>query len=653
MQITSPPLAFILASFWGLVLLCSLVGWGGAVNRLLVPERRCDWGLRAGWGIAWTIAVGGLLNLLWLISPAVVIAYVAAGVALFAGGARQGWRGLNFKSLTPTAAVFVAAALLLLFQYASQFHKTDYNVHDDYLGYINLPVKMIRTGSMGRDPFSEVRLLTSLGGQYFLDTLVLAVLPLENILLLDLSVGLVLWAGLLAGWGRERKVPGVAIAGVIIFLMLGTAHEFTRIRANTTGFIIPLALFLTLFRTLELPGMAAGRTLANALLLGLITAALCTIKTNLLPPLGIMLGVSYLFVFLKARAIRRPLGEAALTGALTLIFMLPWMISLYQSSGTPWFPVFGQGYYATRYGVKLDPLGLNPTEFPFQAGLQMMLTPHCLALLALAATGLYYRPWRLTPRAPLLALTLAAGVGSIVTTQLTAGTGNMRYIFPILYAAIPILLLLPFARPGGEAGKKRNGSPSAANGGLARGLAAAVAIATPCVLLYLEAPDSAATYRTLGENLSRAITVNPAMVTPREREAYGGMQASVPAGEKILVRVEKPFLLDFRRNPVFIESNTWGTSPPPGLPRFQGPEAVAQYLRGQGIRYVAYSYATECAHSLNDPEIRARLNLDTAPLIQVQTEITYDFQRNLSGLGAKYKRIFDDGDKFMLDLQAQ
>ncbi len=67
-------------SFAGVIfILVSLIGWGGAVNRILFPLYRVDWGQRAAWGIAWSVIFGGLLNVTWTISQATILIYICLG----------------------------------------------------------------------------------------------------------------------------------------------------------------------------------------------------------------------------------------------------------------------------------------------------------------------------------------------------------------------------------------------------------------------------------------------------------------------------------------------------------------------------------------------------------------------------------------------
>jgi hypothetical protein len=52
--------------------------------------------------------------------------------------------------------------------------------------------------------------------------------------------------------------------------------------------------------------------------------------------------------------------------------------------------------------------------------------------------------------------------------------------------------------------------------------------------------------------------------------------------------LDQPFRLDFKRNRILTWDEPGPVSPPPYLPFGEGPEALARYLLGHGVRYVAY-----------------------------------------------------------------
>jgi hypothetical protein len=126
------------------------------------------------------------------------------------------------------------------------------------------------------------------------------------------------------------------------------------------------------------------------------------------------------------------------------------------------------------------------------------------------------------------------------------------------------------------------------------------------------------------------------------------MQDAVPDGATLLARLRYPFVLDFTRHTILIANYPGGSSPPPGMPSFQGGEILARYLCEQSVRYVAYSYRKEANFSRETFE--HRLAPEALPWNRAQAAHALDFQDNLVELGGSRRRIFDNGDVFVLDL---
>lgn len=141
------------------------------------------------------------------------------------------------------------------------------------------------------------------------------------------------------------------------------------------------------------------------------------------------------------------------------------------------------------------------------------------------------------------------------------------------------------------------------------------------------------------------------LVKPEKISEYFNMQKSVPENEKIMVRLEEPFLLDFHRNIIFNVDYPGGASLPPGMPFFKGPDALADYLISKSIRYVAYAYANEANFQIK--RLESRLSKNSHPWERTEAQHTFDFQDNLLKLGNFKRRIYDDGDIFVLDLLQQ
>ena len=150
------------------------------------------------------------------------------------------------------------------------------NPHDDFHAYFVFPNKMIQSGSIGPDPYSERRMTSSLGGQYFLDAFVLAALSEENLHLIDPGLGIVLSAGLLLGYGKRRRAPEIGTITAVLLLLI-----IPPTTSNVTSLVVDVALFLGQFRTLVYPLKARSPMFAKSCGTALITAALFASKSGL------------------------------------------------------------------------------------------------------------------------------------------------------------------------------------------------------------------------------------------------------------------------------------------------------------------------------------------------------------------------------------
>lgn len=126
------------------------------------------------------------------------------------------------------------------------------------------------------------------------------------------------------------------------------------------------------------------------------------------------------------------------------------------------------------------------------------------------------------------------------------------------------------------------------------------------------------------------------------------MQESIPPASTVLARVDELFRWDLARNRVLLCEHPGGASPPPGMPAFQGPEALAQYLAGRGINYVAYAYADSHATPRSPRDKRY-------DFLIMQTEDRYreDFEQSFRQLMETRRRIYDDHTTCILDLTAR
>jgi len=130
-----------------------------------------------------------------------------------------------------------------------------------------------------------------------------------------------------------------------------------------------------------------------------------------------------------------------------------------------------------------------------------------------------------------------------------------------------------------------------------------------------------------------------------EKNRYIKMQSSVPENEIIFARLRYSFLLDFNRNQIYLADGV--SSLPDGMPLFKGSAKLANYLINHNICFLAYSYKSEANYRYDD--LKGRLK--NRNYIANEAKLAFDFQRNISELGSRYKRIYDDGGMFVIDLK--
>ena len=172
------------------------------------------------------------------------------------------------------------------------------------------------------------------------------------------------------------------------------------------------------------------------------------------------------------------------------------------------------------------------------------------------------------------------------------------------------------------------------------------------LLLAIASHKKPGQYNNYLGNLASGLRNLP-LVTLDEREKYSKMLDSVPEGEIVLTRLDKPFLMNFKKHTIWIADWPGGASLPPGMPSFKGEEALADYLVSQSIRYVAYSYANEANFPKKSLGGRLIISPDVSLWLQNEALNTFEFQESLQKLGETRKRIYDDGENFVIDLSSK
>jgi hypothetical protein len=283
---------FILAFAWGVLMLVSFIGWGFLLNLLLGSDKKMFLGLKAAVGLSLIIFFGGILNLFGLITRQILLSILGAGVffCLYLFWVERGAVASKIKTLfgiwklkRPYSILVILLSLFILFQYSLTVFNKQFHGYDDYQTYLAFPEKMIQNGSLGVDPYAETRVVTSLGGKYFLDTFVLTVLPLNSLHIIDSGVAYLILILLVVGILRVWKIQWPLTLFLVFAVSLITAPS-----GNVTSMVTSIVVFLALCLFLFKEEFWGNSWLKNSLVFALLFSAFFALKSNTIPIAGLL-----------------------------------------------------------------------------------------------------------------------------------------------------------------------------------------------------------------------------------------------------------------------------------------------------------------------------------------------------------------------------
>ncbi|MBM3886597.1 hypothetical protein FJ364_01590 [Candidatus Dependentiae bacterium] len=518
---------------------------------------------------------------------------------------------------------FLIILFFILIRIFSVVSPGTYNIHDDYQGYFVFSEKMIQTGSIGTDPYSERRIVSSLGGQYYLGTFIYNFGDIKNISFVDYGVGYIIFLISLLYLFKEYQL-GWIYSALIFF---GATISVPPI-SNITGFYIAATLFIAICR------IGSWKTEKDKFDLGffgsviLLTSSLCSLKSSLIPASIILFGFFCLFANGAKITLKNKITVFLCGIAAIFLLLTPWMMSMLHSSGTLLYPLLGKGFHGSSYGTFMVPthsFGIK-TFISLIYDWQNILFLIIFLIFVIRVVGKKLKGERFEDY-----FVMSGILGVLIISISTAGYATYRYTYAFILPITIVLLLFEI--------KEALQSKHILKGQIA------------FLILGIFIGGNIYDFFIVDKAVILSIKFglkNQDIVSNVERDEYKAMQMSVPKGETILVRLEKNFVLDFNRNQIFIADYPGASSPPPGMPYKQGSEKLAEYLISKDIRYVAYAYKTSANFSKEN--FSDRLIHGINAWIKTEAENAFDFQDNIFLLGLSRKRIFDDGKIFVLDL---
>jgi hypothetical protein len=559
---------------WSLVIFASFWGYGEALRRALKRPEFDDlgWGLTAAWGMAVTLAIGGFLMMLSLAKAPVLTGVVLLGAALAAGFAAQNLSSPASKKSNKQisesrwnfhpAYVFIWLLAGLAFASAVVWpHQIDPN--DDLVCYLMLPEKILATGTL-IEPFSFQRAGT-FGGQALLQALVMIVGNETTGHVPDRGLAMLMIFGMLMS--ALRSVPPDSRWFGFFLLLAFWFVPVPRISTNgaMTGGCLLVALVATFSRVKTL---LLSKNLAAFVPAGLVAAAACSIRpTFALVAVTTFAGLVVWRIF-ENRGARLPqtIAPFVFSGLLCTAVLVPFMVVLYQSNGAPIIPPFS-GFVSEAYQTFDFPETSKnlASLFNFLTGGPTVVL---LVLLSIAAIlpGGDGRGW-------VLGGMLAACSLIVFRFAAIAYYDQYRYIYPIM---LPVVLWYL------ATGLSKIGLLSPAEAKIPRRAVTAGLI----LFTFVNLQGGVQELNSQVQSLALAGQPDRSFLPAQLKSAYKGIQQKVPPGEKVLTMVDAGYWLDYARNPMQSINAVGGASPPPGIPFGKGPDALRDYLRALGFKYI-------------------------------------------------------------------
>ena len=629
--------AFAGALIWAWLLLVSFAGWGRLTGKLFRVQR-LPASVACSLGIGAIVFLGGWLNLLHAIYPSVMFALTAIGLVFYIALWRQRpekYRWLPFwTDATRWSKLFLGIAFLILFlRVAATVRLGNFNVSDDSAAYLIFPQKMLAVHHFATDPFSDRRVISSLGGAYLLQSFVVAATSLPHIAMADRTLGFILLAGALFDVGIFFGLSAFQIALLELLVYL-TPQE----TINLTFVVLPISLlFGMIWLIFQIEENEHVSRLRNALLIGVIGGAIISLKSTYVPIVGAYALVPCLFTVWRPKQIKNHWPLIAI-GSGSFIVLVGWMIAMKMTSGTYMFPILGSGVDYSAYGLFRSMSRFSTHRSVIKVFLQgiALAVLICVQLL----TGVKNKRFRIS-----LWILAASALAITAFNYRSGGDFIWRYNFPQFLCAIVIFYAVTGAAlreyPGAAKVRRASYVGILSLAGMMFYYDAAGHNPRPFRQVRIEEGDYR---RSLRASLSGV-----ALASPQMSAEYQAVEAVLPDRETALENVGRPYLFNYQTHKIYVMDWPGAASPPPGWPYGQNSTQLASYLRRNSVRYVLYDYRYSpwydvgACVSLEQPGLYSR---ELYVLFWMSVLADHQFDQ----LRTQYHSLYDDGQIAVIDL---
>jgi hypothetical protein len=617
----------ILALLFPVSLLISVSGYGALLHKAFFANKTQLNYLIPSLGISCILTAGGILNIFQSANGAQLVTIYIIGCLLaivqFDFRRILRFKYVKFFSRAKISLFPFAVFIVFVYTYSLAIIDRNFNGSDDFEGYFVFASKFNQLGTMGNEYFSERRLVSSVGGQSFVDSIFLNFLPIEYLHASDLGFGFLALVVTVSLFLKARFWNKNEIGLLLLVICL-----INPMLANITStYLLSLMIFSLLVFVTDKKTLFLNK---DHTAVALIAVGGMTLKNSTTP---FILGTVFLYSLLaikKSRVTQMPIRGVFLVYPKILILWVPWGISLFLSCATFLYPVLGLGNHGSKYGTFTHNSDINSLEFLRALFGPIFYAPsYSIALVCVAIiTGIGLIESRRSKRSltiilfnifMLVTLFVAITIG-------TSGFSNYRYIFPALLAFF--LFMTQFLNKG-------------------KFIRLSIILLISLTLSIAQLSVNKWGYNSL---ISR---FNPASISdsnlPNRESEIVKIQNSISDGSRVLLRTSFNFAFDFKRNNYQIADFPGAVSPPPGLPNFGTSEEMHSYLLSQEIDYVVFQYLNLFEKENNSGRIAEGANA----WLKAEALNAFAFHDRMMEVSKIAEVVYDDGETFVLKMNKE
>jgi hypothetical protein len=524
-------------------------------------------------GMGFTLFLGGILNHLKLANDDIIKIIFLLGLFLFFLKLYKVNHYFNLKILIKNINkinfILLIPTILLILSIAFSVNPHAYNYHDDFQKYFLHPVKMLETGSIFGSTLSAIGSET-IGGQSFFQSFFISWLGLRAINIFDSVFCLSLCLFVILEWSTKKRILnfGVLIASLLLLIN----QQYVNVTSIYSGVLF---MFASIIFSLEI--LKEHSTLNSFNLKIILAMSFCFGSLFVLKPTYILFSIVYftsimffLLFFFKLK--KNLFFFSVFTPLLSFLIALPWSIftiknyiDVRQSNNENFFLNLEIFKFNFPSLISTKPLFYGGTQFHYTMliffGILFVILTVYLILKKKVEFQTYDRGTIISSSSSLISVLIIYLILMILSgLDYFPLSSSIRYSIPFIIALVPVGILILYSLIPFSMKYFR--------------IFICTYIIFFSIAFFPQYIKNIYQSYTCGSKLSftsfacskKYIAYNKNVFSKNKKLLVRQWQENIPAGQAVMVWVNTPFYLNFKRNEI-IEidivglDNSWAIFP--------------------------------------------------------------------------------------------